>query len=256
MGDDSPDRFCLNCHATLQDNFCGHCGQSASTQRFSVTHIFSHDFLRTLFHFDKDFFFSLKELFTRPGHSIREYVEGKRKDHLNYISLLAILIILFLLIEGITPFHYSALVDSTEEKEILNTLEGVVKKYPKQFFIGAIPIYAFFSLLFFRKAKQNYAENFVLNAYKSSAFLFLNIIFLSIAIFIKDASMLKIIDSTLTGILVGYGAWFYYQYFSPFYKNKIFLFLRSLLCALMPLILIFLGLVIYIVYFTESLLSN
>jgi hypothetical protein len=45
--------------------------------------IFWHDVQHGLFHFDKGMYYSAKELYWRPGHSIREFIEGKRVSHLS-----------------------------------------------------------------------------------------------------------------------------------------------------------------------------
>jgi Protein of unknown function (DUF3667) len=42
-------------------------------------------------HLDKGILFTTKELFTRPGHSIREFLDGKRVRHFKPISMVIIL---------------------------------------------------------------------------------------------------------------------------------------------------------------------
>eukprot|EP01132_Coremiostelium_polycephalum_P020155 gene20155-23955_t len=64
---------CLNCNEKIAGKFCSNCSQASSTHRFSLAHVFKHDFIHGIFHFDKGFFYTIKELFTRPGHSIRDY---------------------------------------------------------------------------------------------------------------------------------------------------------------------------------------
>lgn len=83
---------CLNCNEELVGKYCSNCSQPASTHRFSLSHVFKHDFVHGIFHFDKGFFFTIKELFTRPGHSIREYVKGKRVKHFNYFATVLLLL--------------------------------------------------------------------------------------------------------------------------------------------------------------------
>jgi hypothetical protein len=68
---------CLNCNNTIDKNFCNICGQKTSTHRFSIKHILDAGILNGIFMINKGFFFTIKELFTRPGHSIREYINGK-----------------------------------------------------------------------------------------------------------------------------------------------------------------------------------
>lgn len=245
----SPNPVCLNCSTPLTGNFCVECGQPASTHRFTLRHIMLHDMIHGLVHLNKGFFFSVKELFTRPGTSTREYVEGKRVNHLNYLSLLVIIILGYSLVEHATPFHYADLSDT--DKEVMNSMELLLKDHPKILFIGVIPFYALFSFLFFRKAKQNYAEHFVLNTFKASANLVLNIIFLAIVSFVKSAAVVGGINQALSLIVLGYATFFYYQYFSVFYQNKILLVLRSFLCSLLSTLLV-VGIVILYLYKTTG----
>ena len=236
-------KVCLNCNEKLQGDFCSHCGQSAQTDRFTFKHVFTHGFLLAIFHFNKGLFFSLKELFTRPGHSTRDYINGKRVTHINYFSLLVILILVFSLVEQATPFHFSDLSDG--DKEIYETIDVALKKYPKFVYIGIIPLLSFLSYLFFQKAKQNYAENIVLNSFKTAAVIAMNILFISFASLVKDISIIRKADTLLALIGTVYGTWFYYQYFSPFYTNKFMLVIKSLLCTVLPAVLMAIGLAIY-----------
>ncbi len=236
---------CLNCGKSFKGSFCNHCGQSATVGRFTLSHVFTSDFLQKIIYVNKGFFFSVKELFTRPGHSVREYMAGKRVSHLNYFSLLVIVIILFSLVEEITPFHFADL--SKDASEMASSLEELVKKHPKIVYIGIIPYYALFSFLFFLKARQNYAEHFVLNTFKGSALLLLTTLFISIASFLKDTSVILRIEQVINMLMIGYGTWFYYQYFSIYYSNRFLLFCRSVICVVVPLLLIVVGLAIYVV---------
>jgi hypothetical protein len=239
---------CLNCGKLVKGSFCSHCGQSAKVARFTLTHIFTSDFLQKIIYINKGFFFSVKELFTRPGHSVREYMAGKRVSHLNYFSLLVIVILLFSMIEEVTPFHFADLSD--DGKEMAGSLEELVKKHPKIVYIGIIPYYALFSFLFFLKARQNYAEHLVLNTFKGSALLLLTTLFICIASFLKDASVILRIERVINMLMIGYGTWFYYQYFSIYYTNRFLLFCRSVICVVVPLLLIVEGVLIYHFRFT------
>jgi hypothetical protein len=180
---------CLNCDKPLQGDFCIHCGQSAKTHRFTVKHIFTKDVIFAIFHVNRGLLFSIKELFTRPGHSVREYVSGKRVTHLNYFTLLVIVLLIFSFVEQLTPFHFADLTET--DKEILEGFETLLKKYPKYIYMGIIPFYALFSFIFFKKAQQNYAEHFVLNTFKVSALLIINTVFILFATFTKDISIVK-----------------------------------------------------------------
>lgn len=240
----SDHKVCLNCAAVVTGKFCSHCGQSIDTHRFRPKYVFTHDFLKKVFYFDQGLFYSIKELFTRPGHSVREYVEGKRVKHLPYISLIIALIVFFKIIEDITPFHYAELTE--ENKELMDFVEQKIKHNAKVYYLSLIPFYALFSFLLFRKAKFNYSEHFVINTFRTAAFLFLNIIFLIIASLMRNTDVILSINRALTLITLVYGTWFYYQYFSLYYDNKLVLISRSLLAVTLPLFLLVLGVALYL----------
>ena len=75
---------CLNCRQLLlmHQRFCHQCGQKTDTHRINF-HYLVHEVPHSIFHVDNGILFTLKELFTRPGQSIREYLEGKRQQHSN-----------------------------------------------------------------------------------------------------------------------------------------------------------------------------
>lgn len=244
MHEKSDERVCLNCSEVVTGKFCSNCGQSIDTHRFLPMDVFTKDFLKKIFYYDKGLFYSVKELFTRPGHSVREYIEGRRTKHLPYISLLIVLIIFFKMIEDITPFHYADL--SEENKETMDFVEQTIKHNAKLYYLSLIPFYAFFSFILFRKAKHNYSEHFVINTYRTSAFLFLNIIFLLTASFLKNTAIIFVINRSMILITLAYGTWFYYQYFSLYYNNKILLLLKGLLAVVLPLLLLVFGLAFYL----------
>jgi len=230
----------------VSGNFCSECGQSIETHRFHIRHIFIHDFLKKVFYYDKGLFYSIKELYTRPGHSVREYIDGKRVNHLHFFSLLIVVIILFKLIENWTTFHYSDL--TTTDKERIDFFEEWLKHHAKLFYISLIPIYALSTFLIFKKAALNYAEHFVTNTFRSAALLLITITFLILASFIKDSSVLSTINHITSLIMLGYGIWFYYQFFSQYYSNKFELLIRIIISIALPLFIMMVCLALYLRY--------
>lgn len=83
---------CKNCNATLHDGmkYCPNCSQKTDTHRINL-HFLVHEVQHGVFHVDKGILFTLKELFVRPGHTIREYIKGKRKRHFPPVALIMIL---------------------------------------------------------------------------------------------------------------------------------------------------------------------
>ena len=81
---------CKNCNQNFKGHFCNNCGQTADTHKMNF-HSLWHDIQHGLFHFDNGVLYTAKQLFTRPGNSIREYIDGKRVRHFKPISLVILL---------------------------------------------------------------------------------------------------------------------------------------------------------------------
>ena len=222
---------CLNCNEIIAGKFCSNCSQSTSTHRFSLSHVLQHDFIHGIFHFDKGFFYTIKELFTRPGHSIREYVQGKRTKHFNYFATVILLLTIGYFLKKWGKIEASALYNETN----VSGLFKILKDYSKITVFLHIPIIAFISYLFFRKSKQNYTENLVLNMYLLAGTLTLSLILPILMIFIDNKEFLLQVNLYLSILTFLYVAIFYYQYFSVFDLKKYKLVIRAILIALLYL---------------------
>jgi len=225
---------CLNCNKEIVEKFCSNCSQATSTHRFSLSHVFQHDFIHGIFHFDKGFFYTVKELFTRPGHSIREYVQGKRVKHFNYFSTIIILITIGYFLKK------WAKVDATvlyEDKKIVEGLLKVLKDYSKITVFLNIPIISFVSYLFLKKSKQNYIENLVLNMYLLCGTLIISLILTISLIFSDNKDFLISVNYLATVLTLLYVVIFYYQYFSVFNLKKYQLIIRVIIIAILYLLI-------------------
>ena len=139
-------------------------------------HFIWHDIQHAFFHFDKGVLYTAKELFTRPGDSIREFVEGKRVKHFKPISLVIILATLYGVLRHL--FHFSVL-----DKKAVSKFQGVeyeslnewISHHYYWIILLSIPMFSIASYIVFRKQGYNYVEFFILNTFKASQRLFLRI---------------------------------------------------------------------------------
>jgi hypothetical protein len=218
---------CKNCNQVITGNFCIDCGQKSSVHRYSFKHFIEHDLIHGFWHVDNGIIFTIKVLFSRPGHSIREFVNGKRVRYFSFVTLL-------LLILGVSHFlgDYAQvkLSDLMPEnsKGTMNELEEFTKKYPKVMLLITIPFYSFFSFLWFRKSKLNLTEHFVLNSYKTVGESLIGLCFLIVTIFYSKIKVLTIIYSFISISTLVYAVWFYRQFFSSYDYSKKSLIFRSL----------------------------
>ena len=207
---------CLNCNRQTSGNFCSNCGQKTSTHRYSVKDFFAHDFVLGIFHFDSGFFYTIKELFTRPGHSVREFIKGKRVKHFNYFTLV---ILLLTLIYFLSKW---AKVDFTEflNKESVSGLSKVYKDYAKIANFLIVPIFALYSYFIFRKTKQNYTENLILNIFLLAGMVVIRIPIYFSLLFPISVDFFTLVNITCTILTLIYIFVFFYQYFKAFSFSK------------------------------------
>ena len=219
---------CLNCTTAVTLHFCPNCGQKSTTHRYSIKHFVEHDFVHGVWHVDKGIFFTIKELFTRPGHSVREFIQGKRVIYFSFITLILMLLTLSGLL---APYTQIKMVDlmPQQSKEMMGAMEKFMSTYPKLTMIITIPFYSLFSFLWFRKSRLNFSEHLVLNSYRIIPELIIGLLVTVISIFYTNTKVLSFLYISIVGMFgLCYTVWFYYQFFSVYYVNKKLLLLRSI----------------------------
>ena len=77
---------CLNCGTILEGKFCHNCGQENLEMKESFGHMMNHA-ISDYFHFDHQFFSTLKPLFTKPGFLTNEYMAGRRANYLHPVKM-------------------------------------------------------------------------------------------------------------------------------------------------------------------------
>jgi hypothetical protein len=237
---------CLNCGTEFDSNFCPNCGQKASVHQYSVKHFIEHDLVHGIFHVDKGFLYTIKILFTTPGHSIREFLQGKRVNIFNFVTLLIIIL-------GVSHFlaSYSQVKMSDimpDSNGFMKDYENITKKYPKLILLLTIPFYSIITFFWFKKAKLNVTEHFVLNSYKTAGEFLISILFSVITVFYSNISVLGLILALISLVAYIYNFWFYKQFFSAYGYTKKGLVIRSIMSVISYLFISFLiGIVIAIV---------
>jgi Protein of unknown function (DUF3667) len=243
---------CQNCNTTLQGKYCNNCGQSAETHKIDV-HYLWHDIQHGLLHFDKGILFTTKELFTRPGHSIREFLEGKRVKHFKPISLVIVLAGLYGLL-----FHFFKINMFTDyvvisgDVERVNHINEVIKNMSE--WIGQhysilallqIPIFTIGTYLCFRKAGYNFVEHLIINTFLVGQRLILHIFTFPLYYISNGTPMLITADKIIN--LIGYALaiWALIQLFKN-QRKRILKTIFSLLISFLIIFLILTGCLVYV----------
>jgi hypothetical protein len=92
---------CKNCAQPLQGKYCSACGQSARVDRIDWGNL-AQELSESVFQINRGLLFTLLELFRRPGQSIQEFLDGKRKNHLKPISYVLTLSTIYFLVTKLT----------------------------------------------------------------------------------------------------------------------------------------------------------
>ncbi len=169
---------CKNCGNKFEGNFCNQCGQKARTDKINFKYVLN-EVGASVLQVDRGIIFTIKELFTRPGHSIRAYLEGKRVNHYRAISFLLVTSTIYALVaywlgeqtnlsEAIGG-AISGITDKDKDQNLANsyfiTLLKWLGAHPSYFALILFPFFSFASYIAFIKFGYNYFEHLILNAY-------------------------------------------------------------------------------------------
>lgn len=113
---------CLNCGKVFEGNYCPQCGQSAQTGCFTFKFLIEN-LIAAFVGKDGGFWFTFKNLFTRPGGMIVEILNGKRKRYFSPFPLLFFTLTLYILVFTFTGSRTTYYLDEKEEEEIMAELE-------------------------------------------------------------------------------------------------------------------------------------
>ena len=84
---------CANCDLAIAgpvQKFCPACGQPTPAHRIDW-HFLGHELEHSVLHMDRGILYSLKELMLRPGHLMRDYINGRRGNQVKPLLLIMIM---------------------------------------------------------------------------------------------------------------------------------------------------------------------
>ena len=213
---------CKNCKNEFHGHYCPNCGQKAKTKRLHFNDIFS-ELLNAFTYLNRGILFTIKELTLRPGHSIREYVEGKRVVHFHPVNYL-------LMIGGLSTWIYITFWDNffdikslvgpmtaQDRKMVLPFVEKILhfafENYTYQLMISII-MYGFFSSRILGNSRYNFTEGVVLNLFLLSHAELIKLLLFPFQIFGKAHLILLIVHGIVASLLTSaYIIWAYIQFF-------------------------------------------
>lgn len=180
---------CRNCGTPLTNRFCPSCGQKADTQRITWLWLW-HEIQHSIFHVDRGLLFTLKELFTRPGFAIREFLEGKRAGRFKPFATLLIVATVYSLLYRLMPPDLSGVMKENAQLVLLETLNSWMGKYYALMELALLPLFAFSSWLTMRAYGHNFVEHLVIQTYLAAQRICAGIFFLPLSLLGIAAAML------------------------------------------------------------------
>lgn len=168
---------CKNCDHPLTGKFCSNCGQKADTRSLNWRWL-RHEVQHSVFHVDRGILFTLKQLFTRPGHTINEYLEGKRKRYFPPISMILIPAAVYSLLMYFFMPDVSGMIASEQSRKVMETTMRMIKEKYALFELALLPLFSFSSWLLLRRYGHNYVEHVVINAFLAGQRIVLNVLVL------------------------------------------------------------------------------
>ena len=232
---------CRNCGHQFHGNFCNSCGQSSHTHDINI-HYVVHEIQHGIIHIDRGFFFTIKELFTRPGNSIREYIEGKRVDHFKPLAFLLIISTVYAFLShslDVRTYLESVVLGSKSvpDKDGSKPISYVVFDWLVTHYAYSslllLPISALASYVSFIKSKYNYFQHLVLNAFISGQVTLFNIFYIILMYFVNRND--PFYESDIIQVIAGFllTLWTYLQFFEDMSTVK-----KLLLTALNYILLV------------------
>ena len=200
---------CLNCDAPLLTTYCGNCAQRARTVRMDW-HWLWHEVQHGIFHADRGILFTSKELLVRPGHMIREYLEGKRKRYFPPLAMITVLGTISVLVTKATSARFEAAFEvrasggdpAPEDRAAMMKWAMWIMEHQTFMTLALLPFMAIGTWIMFRRYGHNFVEHLILNSY------FAGLVFLislaAIPIIFLPYGAYEEINNFVLAIMLGY----------------------------------------------------
>ena len=197
---------CKNCNNTVDNKFCGNCGQPMQIKRVDKDYIL-HEIWHIL-HFEKGIFYTIKELLVRPGQNIKEFIAENRSRLVKPIIFIIITSLIYTLVNN--SFHIEqeyVEFHGAEQSATSLIFSWVQHHYGYANIIMGLHI-AFWGKLFFKKYEYNFFEILILLCFVMG----LGMLIFAVAALLQGLTKLDLMQ--ISGVLaVIYATWAIGQFF-------------------------------------------
>jgi len=228
--------ICKNCSHRYHGKYCNVYGQKWKVARLTWKQLANY-LPHAILHMDRGILFTLKQMTIRPGHTLRDYLEGKRVNHMNPFLFIFIM-------AGFTSFIY----DYYDLPTFLGKV--IIGEVKQSFPLFGAKYHVFTSLMYvpwlilsyklmFWKYKYNVPEYFVLFTFYFGYVFSIILVFCPLLIYFKGTAMYAVLGYFIFGIGIYCQAFLTLQFFNQtkrwmlVLKTIILLILGMIMMALM-----------------------
>ena len=212
---------CQNCDHEYAGRYCSQCGQRADTHPVNWHYIW-HEIPHSVWHVDHGIVYTLRQLMTRPGHTIREFLEGKRVKHYRPLALLFMLGAIYLFIQHGLGVSFVKVSQEMLNADAKNTpvrvqafqteLFQLIERNQTLISILMIPFYAFGYWLLFRRQRYKYPEMLVVQTFITNVHLLMSLVIV-VLFWVLGGSVAaySVVMGLSVVAMIGYNTVTYYQ---------------------------------------------
>lgn len=174
---------CKTCGTELNGKYCSNCGRPFKLKRIDA-HYIKHE-IEHLLHFDKGIFYTTKELISKPGKSIKEFLTEDRNRLVKPIIFIIVTSLVYTFVNQY--FHIEDQYVKFDETRV--TTAGKIMKWIQEHYGYAnilMGIFiALFIKLFFRKSNYNIYEIMVLLCFVMGIGMLILALFALVQVFVQ-----------------------------------------------------------------------
>ena len=156
MSEQKQTPHCEQCQNELTGKFCSNCGSAQVLKRIDGTFILSE--ILSILNFDKGILYTIRELLTRPGQNIRDFIHRERRRLVKPIFFMIICSVVYTATQQFVHFGDEYItVTGFDESATASIFNWIQNNYGYGNILMAIFI-AFWIKVFFKKYDYNFFE--------------------------------------------------------------------------------------------------
>lgn len=217
---------CKNCNVEVNLNYCANCGQPVKLKRISG-HYIIHE-IEHILHFEKGILYTIRELLTRPGESVRHFVAENRNRLVKPVIFIIVTSLIYTLVN-----HFFHIKDEyIKFDEVEKTTAGLIAEWVKDHYGYSNLIMgmfiAFWLKLFFKKYDYNFYEILILLCFVMG----MGMLFMAVFAIFKGLTNIDLMQ--VAGmVFIVYSTWAIGQFFD---KKKLINYVKALVSYLLGMV--------------------